>query len=240
MLSVFRAIPFDRLRLLVFDLDGTLIDSRQDLANAVNVMLSTLGRATLPEAIIAGYIGDGAGMLVRRALGDPADEQLVEQALALFLDSYRRHKLDHTYVYDGVFPALEALRSGDRAMDRAMAVLTNKPVIPSREICDALRLAPYFRQIYGGNSFATKKPDPAGLRQLMQEAGAEPEETLMVGDSDVDVLTARAAGAWSIGCRYGLSPHSIAAMEAQALVDAAVDSPAEWPRALGRSAPEKE
>jgi phosphoglycolate phosphatase len=226
MFEVLRSIPARQLRLLVFDLDGTLIDSRQDLAKAVNAMLATLGRATLPDGVIASYIGDGAGMLVRRALGDPSDEGAVDGALGLFLDFYREHKLDHTYVYDGVFRSLDGLRAWPEPA--AMAVLTNKPIVPSREICAALGLAPYFFAIYGGNSFATKKPDPEGLRQLMREAGARPEETLMVGDSEVDVLTARAAGAWSLGCRYGLSPHTIDAMRDERLVDAIVDTPADW------------
>ena len=229
MYEVLRAIPVHRLRLLVFDLDGTLIDSRKDLCEAVKAMHAALGRPELQEAVIASYIGDGAGMLVRRALGDPSDKGAVGRALELFLDFYRVHKLDHTYVYDGVFASLDALR-GHAA---SMAVLTNKPVNPSREICAALGLTPYFSAIYGGNSFATKKPDPEGLRQLMREAGAGPEETLMVGDSEVDVLTARAAGAWSLGCRYGLSPHTIDAMREERLVDVIVDTPEEWAQALG-------
>ena len=233
MLAVLRPIPADRLRLIVFDLDGTLIDSRQDLVDAVNRMLEALHRATLPAAVIASYIGDGAGTLVRRALGDPPDEAMVEQALQLFLDYYRAHKLDNTYVYAGVFPALDLIRTCAHGERRAMAVLTNKPIHPSQEICAALGLTPYFHAIYGGNSFATKKPDPEGLRQLMREAEAEPDETLVIGDSEVDILTARAAGAWSLGCRYGLSPHTIDAMREARLVDAIVDSPAEWPLALG-------
>ncbi len=236
MLTVLRPIPAQRLRLLVFDLDGTLIDSGQDLVNAVNATLGALGRATLPAPVIASYIGDGAGMLVRRALGDPSEESSVDHALGLFLDYYREHKLDHTYVYDGVFPALDAMSRCDAGERRGMAVLTNKPVHPSREICAALGLTPYFHAIYGGNSFATKKPDPEGLRELMRQAEAQPDQTLMIGDSDVDILTARAAGAWSLGCRYGLSPHTIDAMREDGLVDAVVDSPAEWPVALGRPA----
>jgi phosphoglycolate phosphatase len=233
MLEVLRTIPAHRLRLLVFDLDGTLIDSRKDLTSSVNAVLTTLGRATLPEPVIASYIGDGAGMLVRRALGDPEDEEQVEEALDLFLDYYRAHKLDYTYVYDGVVEALEALRLGPDGRERAMAVLTNKPVHPSKEICAALGLGHFFFEIYGGNSFRTKKPDPAGLQQLMREARAEPGETLMIGDSEVDVLTARAAGAWSLGCSYGLSPHTIDAMREDRLVDAIVDEPAEWPLVFG-------
>ncbi len=233
MFEILRPLPFARLRLLVFDLDGTLIDSKQDLANSVNAMLTALGRATLPHDVIGSYIGDGAGMLVRRALGDPRDEQLVASALELFLEHYREHKLDHTYVYEGVLAALHALEASSGGATRKMAVLTNKPVVPSQQICDALGLAPYFFKVYGGNSFSTKKPDPAGLRTLMEEGGAGADETVMIGDSETDILTARAAGAWSIGCRYGLSPHTVDAMREQGLLDAVVSAPAEWLPALG-------
>jgi phosphoglycolate phosphatase len=219
-------IPTESLRLLVFDLDGTLIDSRKDLANSVNATLAHLGRTELPEEVIASYIGDGAGMLVRRALGDPDDEGHVEAALSYFLDYYREHKLDNTHVYPGVMESLEALsREGE---SRKMAVLTNKPIGPSTAICDALGLSPYFFRIYGGNSFSTKKPDPQGLNMLMHEAGADPFETVMIGDSDVDVLTARSAGAWALACRFGLSPHTLDAAEPDCLVDTASD----WTEAL--------
>ncbi len=229
MLSVLRPLPVQQIRLVVFDLDGTLIDSRKDLCNAVNAMLVEFKRQPLPEEIIASYIGDGAGMLVRRALGDPHNEPLVEDALEHFLAYYREHKLDHTYVYAGVMEALAALRALPDGRERAMSVLTNKPIGPSRAICEALELSPHFFRIYGGDSFATKKPDPVGLLALMQEAGARPEETLMVGDSDVDLLTAQRAGTWSLGCRYGLSPHTLENMPADVLVD----TPHEWMEALG-------
>jgi phosphoglycolate phosphatase len=116
-----------------------------------------------------------------------------------------------------------------------MAVLTNKPVIPSREICAALGLAPFFFQNYGGNSFASKKPDPEGLLAIMAEAQALlaepllPEEVVMIGDSDVDVLTARRCGARSLGCLFGLSPQSLLAAEP----DFTVERATEWPAALG-------
>ena len=180
-------------------------------------------------------IGDGALMLVRRALAGPddtpVDEEFLNQAHPWFLDYYRQHKLDFTYAYDGVLEALAALRflhdlPGGTA--RSMAVLTNKPVRPARDICEALGLAPYFLRIYGGNSFPTKKPDPEGLLTLMAEAGARPEETVMIGDSKVDVLTARNAGAWSIGCTFGLAPETLAANQP----DVIVDSPADWTAAL--------
>jgi phosphoglycolate phosphatase len=228
-------------RLLVFDLDGTLIDSQVDLANSINAMLAHLGKPELPHAVLLGYIGDGATMLVRRALGDPEgdvhDEQYVNEALEFFLAYYRVHKLDFTYVYAGVAEALTAVREAWPGI--AMAVLTNKPAGVSREICAHFGLDRYFFQVYGGNSFHTKKPDPAGLLALMAEAsaldGADAAAgaitaggTVMIGDSEVDILTARNCGARSIGCSYGLSPQSLAA----APPDALVASAAEWPAAL--------
>ena len=232
-------------RLLVFDLDGTLIDSRRDLCNSVNATLTHLRRPTLPEAVIASYIGDGVSMLVRRALGDPEgdadDEEYVTSALTYFLDYYRVHKLDYTYVYEGVAEALETIRSEQPEV--LMAVLTNKPVNPSREICAHFGFDRFFFQNYGGNSFHTKKPDPHGLLALMNEAslmlqaeddGAAPvaaAETVMIGDSDVDVLTAQNCGARSLGCSFGLAPHTLAA----AAPDLLADAPSDWPRLLRRS-----
>ena len=228
-------------RLLVFDLDGTLIDSRIDLSNSINAMLAHLGKPQLPAAVIAGYIGDGVTMLVRRALGDPEgdthDQEYVEAALTYFLDFYRIHKLDFTYVYPVVIESLEAIRAAHPALP--MAVLTNKPVRPSRDICTHFGLDRFFFQNYGGNSFHTKKPDPAGLLALIAEASALnregpdaspilPGETVMVGDSDVDILTARNCGARSIGCTFGLAPHSLAAAQPDALAH----SPADWPQVL--------
>jgi phosphoglycolate phosphatase len=228
MLEIVNSIDAAAIKLIVFDLDGTLIDSRRDLATAVNAMLAQMERKALPEEVIAEYVGDGAGMLVRRALGDPADERLVEDGLERFLACYRAHMLDHTYVYDGVFASLDALRIAPSGGERRFAVLTNKPVNPSRKICEALGLSQYFFEIYGGNSFATKKPDPEGLRALMREAGARPDQTLMVGDSVVDVLTARNAGTTVIGCRFGLSSHTLETVVSDCLVDA----PSEWAMAL--------
>lgn len=227
MLHIARSIPKDKLKLLVFDLDGTLIDSRADLTASINAMLRHFRRAILPEDVIASFIGDGATMLVRRSLGDPADEAFVDGAVAYFLDYYREHKLDHTYVYDGVFDVLEALRARHGTALK-MAVLTNKPVNPAREICEALHMRPYFFEIYGGDSFPTKKPDPEGLLTLIAEAGVRPEETLMIGDTDVDILTARNAGAWALGCKFGLSPHTLE----YAAPDCLVDAPHDWAAAL--------
>jgi phosphoglycolate phosphatase len=209
-------------RLLVFDLDGTLIDSRIDLSNSINAMLAHLGKPQLPDAVIASYIGDGVTMLVRRALGDPEgdvhDQEFVDAALTYFLDYYRIHKLDFTYVYDGVFEALEAIRMAHPEVP--MAVLTNKPVRPSRDICAHFGLDRFFFQNYGGNSFHTKKPDPTGLLALIAEASE-----LVPGGAPV---TARNCGARAIGCTFGLAPHSLAAAQPDALSH----SPVDWPQVL--------
>jgi phosphoglycolate phosphatase len=230
-------------RLLVFDLDGTLIDSSLDLCNAVNAALVHVGKPTLPDALIAGYIGDGAAMLVRRALGDPGDldsgasdsGELFRRTFDFFLEHYRVHKLDNTRCYSGVLESLTTIRA--RHPKLPMAVLTNKPVNPSREICTALGLAPFFYQNYGGNSFASKKPDPEGLLALIAEATAlypeaaplQPQEVVMIGDSDVDVLTARRCGARSLGCLFGLAPQALQAAEP----DLTVEHASQWPAALG-------
>jgi len=233
MIRVFRPIPVEQLTLLVFDLDGTLIDSAQDLCNSVNATLAHFGLKHLDDTQIAGYIGDGALMLVRRALehepGAPAGEEFLQTAYAYFLEYYRAHKLDFTYAYDGVLEALAALKDlSHLEQPLAMAVLTNKPVRPARDICAALGLAPYFPCIYGGNSFATKKPSPEGLLALMAEAGAAPGQTALIGDSGVDVETARNAGTWAIGCTFGLAPDSLEVNQPDILVD----SPRDWTAAL--------
>ncbi len=215
-----RAIPAHELKLLIFDLDGTLVDSRLDLANSVNAMLRHYRKPELPQEVIASYIGNGAPMLVRRSLGDPDDEQFVQEALLYFMAYYREHKLDHTYVYDGIFEALDAILASRNGLgDIRMAVLSNKPVNPSRGIVEALGLGKYFFQVYGGNSFHTKKPDPAGVQALLAEADAHAHQTVIVGDSDVDVITAGNAGIYSVAVTYGLAPHTLEDVTADVLVD---------------------
>jgi phosphoglycolate phosphatase len=218
MIKVIRNIPVEQIRLLIFDLDGTLVDSRVDLTNSVNAMLRKYGRAELPCDLIATYIGDGAPMLVRRALGDPDDQQYVEDALFYFMTYYRQHKLDNTYVYPGVKKSLESIRAA-RNGDIKMAVLSNKPVIPSRAIVEALGLGGFFFQIYGGNSFPTKKPDPRGAMELLQEAAVMPEQAVMIGDSANDVLTAQNAGMYSVGVTYGLAPASLTEVSPDIVLD---------------------
>jgi phosphoglycolate phosphatase len=218
MIRTFRPIPLKKIKLVLFDLDGTLIDSEQDLANSVNAMLRHFGRKELPLEVIDTYIGDGAPMLIRRALGDPAHAAFLQEALNYFLLYYREHKLDNTRPYEGIAMALQQAEIFD-GRARQMAVLTNKPVRASRDILAGLGLSQYFFQTYGGNSFETKKPDPLGAQTLMTEAGATPEETVMVGDSEVDVLTARNANLWSIGVTYGFAPHTLERTHPDVLVD---------------------
>jgi phosphoglycolate phosphatase len=230
-----RAIPTEDIRLLIFDLDGTLVDSRADLSNSVNAMLRHYGKPQLPADVIASYIGNGAPMLVRRSLGDPDDENFVQEALLYFMAYYREHKLDNTYVYDGIKEALDAIRKGHNGTPPdgwripKMAVLSNKPVVPSRGIVEALGLGPYFFQVYGGNSFHTKKPDPAGVQALLEESGAGAGQTVIIGDSDVDIITARNAGIYSVGVTYGLAPHTLE----DAPPDVLVDKPQELAMVLG-------
>lgn len=216
MIRTHRTIPAAGVKLLIFDLDGTLVDSRLDLTNAVNAMLRQYRKPELPCDVIAGYIGDGAPMLVRRALGDPDDERIVQEALNYFLSYYREHKLDNTYVYEGVLPMLESV-SLEGA--RRLAVLSNKPVGPSRAIVDALEMRRFFFEVFGGNSFHTKKPDPQGVFELLRQSQCEPPQAVIIGDSDIDVLTARNAGIYSIGVSYGFAPHTFEAAPPDVLVE---------------------
>ncbi len=211
------------LKLLIFDLDGTLVDSRLDLVHSVNAMLNHFHRPELPEELIASYVGDGAPMLVRRALGDPDDESFVQEALEYFLSYYRVHTLDHTHAYQGIQEALEAIQKTHDGTDKRMAVLSNKPVNPSRAIVDALGMGEFFFRVYGGNSFHTKKPDPIGVRTLLEESGTRSDEAIMIGDSSVDIVTGRNGELWTCGVTYGFAPRTLEL----APPDLLVDSPSE-------------
>ncbi len=209
------------IQLVIFDLDGTLIDSRLDLIHSVNAMFRHLGRPELPGEVVASYVGDGAPMLVRRALGDPNDEKIVKDALQYFLEYYKEHKLDHTTVYAGIPEALQQIQANGTR--RKMAVLSNKPVNPSRAIVEALGLRGFFVHVYGGNSFETKKPDPLGVATILQETGVAPDRALMVGDSSIDVLAGINAGIFTCGVTYGFAPHTFHEVQP----DVVVDSPQE-------------
>jgi len=221
MIRTRRAFDPRSIKCVIFDLDGTLIDSRLDLVHSVNAALRHIGRPVLPDDVIASYVGDGAPILIQRALGGEAvPDDVVRQGLQFFLSYYREHKLDHTTVYDGVKEALAALQRASNGNPRKMAVLSNKPVIPSRAIVEALGLGSFFVQIYGGNSFATKKPDPEGARKLLEEMRVRPEETVIVGDSHVDIETGRNAGLWTLGVTYGFAPHTLGPAQPDVLIDA--------------------
>jgi phosphoglycolate phosphatase len=192
---------FGSVRALIFDLDGTLIDSKEDLIHSVNAMLRELKREELAAETISGYIGHGAPQLVARALGVGCTEEERQRALQFFLSYYELHKMDTTRAYPGVAETLKQLAGVP------MAVLTNKPVRISVRILDEIGLSKYFRAIYGGNSFETKKPDPLGARTILRELNVEPGEALLVGDSEVDVQTARNAGTLAAAVNYGFGVH---------------------------------
>ena len=204
---------FSAVRAFLFDLDGTLIDSKLDLVNSVNFMLREMQRDTLPLATVASYIGHGAPRLVADALGPDGTEADRKRGLEVFLAHYNEHNLDATRAYPGVLEGLEALQ------DRPMAVLTNKPAKMSVEILEALGLRKYFRSVYGGDSFEKKKPDPAGTLAILKNLGAPPHESAMVGDSGVDIQTARNAGMFAIAVNYGFGQHDRQADPADLYID---------------------
>jgi phosphoglycolate phosphatase len=209
--------------LLIFDLDGTLVDSKKDLVNAVNATRAHMGMHALTDETVASYVGNGAPVLIRRALGEQATEDQVKEALEFFIEFYRDHALDYTRLYAGVEPSLARLH----AAGVEMAVLTNKPVRISRAMIDRLGVGKLFGQVYGGNSFDFKKPNPIGIERLMEEFGVARDRTMMVGDSAVDILTARNARVRSCGVTYGFQPETLADPKPDLMVDRMEDL-AEW------------
>ncbi len=202
-----------KVKALVFDLDGTLIDSKMDLVNSVNATLREMKHRALPMDLVTSYVGSGAPVLIRRALGGNPSAEELKKALAFFLVHYEEHKLDQTRLYPGVAETLADLKS------LPMSVLTNKPVKVSVRILEGLGVAQYFRSIYGGNSFETKKPDPLGAQQILTEFNAAPREAAMVGDSEMDVQTARNAGMRSVIVNFGFGTHDRAAHPADIYID---------------------
>jgi phosphoglycolate phosphatase len=208
---------FSSIRALIFDLDGTLIDSKLDLVHSVNATLRELKRPEIPEVIISSYIGNGAPVLVAKSLGPGVPPAELDRALKFFLTHYEDHKMDNTCAYPGVAEALEHLSA------MPMAVLTNKPERISVRILEALGLTRYFRAIYGGNTFPTKKPDPLGVNTILREFSVRPNEALLIGDSEVDVQTARNAGILSAVVNYGFGIHDRAAHPADLYLDRLLD-----------------
>jgi phosphoglycolate phosphatase len=211
------------MELLIFDLDGTLVDSRLDLANSVNATRAHMGMPPLDFELVCSYVGNGAPLLIRRALGDRAGEPEVQEALEFFLEHYGAHDLDNTVLYPGVRESLDRLH----AAGKRMAVLTNKPVRMTRAIVEGLGVADRFFQVYGGNSFEFKKPNPIGVEALMKEAAVPRERAMMVGDSSVDVQTARNARIQCCGVTYGFKPETLADPAPDLLVDR-MDEFADW------------
>jgi phosphoglycolate phosphatase len=210
---------FHAVRVLVFDLDGTLIDSALDLALAVAATLQFMKRPSIPHEIIYSYVGNGAPTLIRKVLGPDATEEDCQRGLEHFLAYYREHMLDNTVTYPGVREGLAALSH------LPMAVLTNKPVRFSEKILDGLGLSPYFKFVYGGNSFERKKPDPMGMQLLLADFGVAPREAMMIGDSEVDVQTARNANTWVCGVTYGLGSERLVQHPPDVLLDSLEELP---------------
>jgi phosphoglycolate phosphatase len=194
-------------RLVVFDLDGTLVDSTEDIAAAFARTVERLAPGTPPLSTrdVRALIGNGARNLVQRGFALLSLPHTAAEALPVFLSLYRECLLDRTRLYPGTAETLRALRG------RTLAVLTNKPGDLSRTILTGLGVASLFARVLGAGDGPASKPDPAGLQLLMEARGATPASTLLVGDSPVDVATARAAGVPVVGVAYGLDPAALAA-----------------------------
>ncbi len=199
--------------MLIFDLDGTLVDSKKDLASSVNHVRLSFGFPQLTEREIAGYIGDGAQMLIRRALGPEISDADVQSGLQLFLSYYKEHMLDQSVLYPGVVETLESLR------DFSLAVLTNKPIRFSRMMLEGLGILNSFSAVYGGNSFERKKPDPVGIFQILADTGGHAGNTWMIGDSAVDVQTGRNAGVKTCGVSWGYATETFKRTPPDAVID---------------------
>ena len=195
----------DLRRLIAFDLDGTLIDSRRDLADSANALLQELGGPALSEEAIGRMVGEGAAVLVGRTLAEAGlANVIVADVLPRFLQIYDTRLLHHTRVYEGIADVVRRARTQARVV-----VLTNKPAHPSERILAGLGIRDLFDEVIGGDGPWPRKPDAAGLEAAMTRAGASPERTLLVGDSAIDVETARRASARCCVAAYGFSAWTI-------------------------------
>ena len=208
--------------LAVFDLDGTLIDSRRDLADSANAMLAGYGASPLGENQIASMVGSGAATLVKRVITAAGVNAPLDEALPRFLSAYDARLTHHTRPYDGIAALLDELQ----APDMAMAVLTNKPLGQSVRILNAFDLSKHFQWVIGGDGPWPRKPAPDGMQFLMQQAEATPEETVLIGDSTVDLQTSRNAGVAVCLARYGFGFADLSAGDLRG-DESFVDAPAE-------------
>jgi phosphoglycolate phosphatase len=199
---------------IIFDLDGTLIDSRADLAASVNFALRTLCLPEQPAETICGYVGEGARVLMQRALGEAHQDQL-DRGLELFLGYYGAHLLDDTRPYAGIPETLDTLA----ARRMTLSVLSNKPEAMSRTILSGLGILRYFVTVLGGDSLPARKPDPAGIEHLRRLTHTPRERVVVVGDSAIDLQTARAAGVAFCGVAWGFAPASLRAALAERIIE---------------------
>ena len=209
-------------RLAVFDLDGTLIDSRRDLADSANEMLAAYGAAPLHDDRIVSMVGCGAPTLVKRVMTAAGIDMPVEDALPRFLSAYDARLTHHTRPYDGIADLLDELRS----RQTAMALLTNKPLDQSNRILDAFGFSKHFQWLVGGDGPWPRKPEPDGIRFLMHQAGAIADETVLIGDSTIDLQTARNAAVPICLARYGFGFADVPAADLRG-DEWLVDTPAE-------------
>jgi len=214
--------------LVAFDLDGTLVDSSGDLADAGNALLAGYGASPLPSKAVVAMVGDGARELVHRLLTAGALDVPVDEALERFLALYDERLLATTVPYEGMPALLDDLKSRAR-----LTVLTNKPIAPTVRILRGLGLREYFDDVIGGDSDFGRKPNPDGLFALMDRAAASAAETLMVGDSVTDLRTARAAGTAACVARYGFGFLQMPADELQGAAYL-VDQPGEIAAVVSR------
>jgi len=212
--------------LVVFDLDGTLIDSRIDLAESANALIAERGGAPLPVERITAMVGEGAKLLVQRALTAAGLEPDVETGLPRFLDLYDRRLLVHTFLYPGTREMLDEVHA-----HATLAILTNKPRHHTERILEGLSIAPLFDHVIGGDSPFGRKPDSGGLRHLMAATASAPADTILVGDSFVDLRTARAAGVRICLVRFGFGfPGASTELTADDIV---ASTPADIPKLIG-------
>ncbi len=191
------------LKLLIFDLDGTLIDSKKDIVLSVNRAFNQLGFPSMPEEQIGAEIGRGSEYLFKRLLGEATSIQTIETLVAGFKAIYKTHLLDHTLLYPGVHEALSYYQSIPKV------VVTNKNQAFADRIVDGLGLRRHFQGVFGSEAFPTQKPDPGPLLAVCKRWNAHPSHTAIIGDSEFDLLAGKAANMLTVGALYGFSDSQI-------------------------------